>query len=666
VCGLAGFAGLARGARDADRDLRMMLTAIGHRGPDEFGYCLDDHAAVGLVRLAIIDLSLGKQPMALAGGRYWLTLNGTIVNYLELRAALEAAGARFQTGSDTEVLGQALLVWGTRALERLSGGFAFALHDRVRRRTMLGRDSIGERPLFYSLLDGGIAFASEIKGIFALPGVARKLSPAGLAQAFKVWSPIDPTTCFEGIHSLPPGHYGVFEDGRFSATPYFRLPPARRPPVPASLTFAEAKGQLRERIAHSVRIRLRTDFGAGVLVSGGIDSAAIAAAAAADQSEPVATFSFTLPTSALDESGAQLCLARHLRARHSSVAITPGLTRSLFPSAVYHAETPLFRPSAVAVGLLARHVYEQGYRVVLFGQGADELFCGYDVAKEAAFLARCGGFASDADRRHWLTGLFHDTLLTKTFSADALLREYGQPAAGQSGLGAHYRRFAREPGLADLARCEVDVPGHWLDLIRDSLLRLDPDLLGRPLVERSRAIDMLTMCTGWGMNGFADRVALPQGVEVRAPFLDPALIGFGWGLPEEFTLPGGRRDKHILREAFAGSLPAAVLRRPKQAMRALGAETLRPMGDGDWVGEVISRAVSGGSQIIDPAKARAVAGAVAAGGEPLRHPLNHAYCLMLSTLLLEDQFISNFQVTGSLPDSRPVVAVDERTEGGRS
>lgn len=665
MCGIAGFAGLSRSPERYEIDVRAMMNAIHHRGPEEYGYFVDDYSAMGLVRLAIIDLPLGKQPMSFAGDRYWLIFNGTIVNYLELQAELEASGVVFETNSDTEVLGQALITWGEHAVERLNGGFAFAFLDRVTGRVLLARDILGERPLFYSRLDGGIAFSSEIKGILALPGVRRKLSPLGLRQTFKAWSPIDPVTCFEGIDSLPPGHYGVFENGRLTTVPYFRLPVAPSAAESQPLTFEEAKERLRATLFENTRIRLRSDFGVGVLVSGGIDSSVIAAVAREQLGVPPRTYSFTVPGSRLDESGAQRRLAAHLGSEHTSVAVTKELTREMFPATVYHAETPLFRSTTAAVQLLARHVHDQGCRVVLFGPGSDELFCGYDVAKEAAFLENYDAFPGDADRQRWLAGLFHDTALTRTVTADALLSFYRDPQARRSGLGAHYRRYSLEPDLADLARGEVGPPGGWEDMLTDSLGGLDPELVKRPLVERSRAIDMLTICSGWGLQAFGDRVAVPEGVEFRAPFFDPDMIRFGWGLPEEFTLGDGRGDKRVLREAFADLLPEDLRMRHKQALRSFGADALLPSGEDDWVRDVISRTVAGESEIIDPQRAQALVAQISPDGPGLRYPLNHAYCLMLSTVLLEDQLVTGF----SPPDSRArinvVKVVDKRGEPAR-
>lgn len=661
MCGLAGFVGLSRRPEHYEHDLRSMMTAIGHRGPEEFGYCLDDHGAVGLVRLAIIDLPLGKQPMAIAGDRYWIAFNGTIVNYLELRAELEAQGIRFRTDSDTEVLGYAVATWGGRALERLNGSFAFAIYDRVQRSVTLARDPVGERPLFYSFVHGGIAFASEIKGIFALPQVPRQLSPTGLTQTFKTWSPIDPVTCFENIHALLPGHYGIYQDGRLEIIPYFRIPMAEELPEISGLTFGQAKEQLREQLTESVKVRLRSDYGVGVLVSGGIDSAAIAAIASQELGEPPRTFSFTLPSSPLDESKAQERVVQHLGTCHSSVEITPELTRRLFPEAVYHAETPLFRTSAVAIGQLAKHVHDQGYRVVLFGPGSDELLCGYDTAKEAFFLEKYDSFPSDADRRRWLVSLFHDTALTKTFSPDALIDFYRDPETRKSGLGPQYRRFSLLPNLSDLARAEVSAADNWPEMIRDSLLRLDPRLLERNEVEQSRAIDLLTVISGWGMNAYGDRVTVPEGVEFRAPFLDSSVIRFAWGLAENFTLGDGRGEKIILRESFSGLLPSEVVQRRKQGLRAYGAESLRPTAADDWVRDVTSRAMSGASEIIDPAKAKTLVDVIAAqDGEP-RYPFKHAYCLMLSTVLLEDRFLRDFRVPDASPQVNIVKRVDKRS-----
>lgn len=652
-----------------------MMNAIQHRGPEEYGYFIDDYGAMGLVRLAIIDLPLGKQPMSFDDDRYVLIFNGTIVNYVELQAELEAAGARFETNSDTEVLGRALITWGERAIERLAGGFAFAFLDRVERRVLLGRDPIGERPLFYSFVDDGIAFSSEIKGVIALPGVRRKLSPLGLRQTFKVWSPIDPVTCFEGIHSIPPGCYGVFQDGRLSTVPYFRLPTAEAAGGDHAMTFEDAKERLRETMLESIRIRLRSDFGMGVLISGGIDSSVIAAVTRQELGRPPRTYSFTLPQSKLDESQAQLRLARHLGSEHSSVEVTKELSRSMFPAAVYQAETPLFRPSAVAVQLLARHVHDQGCRVVLFGPGSDELFCGYDVSKEAAFLDRYDTFGGDAERRRWLAGLFHDTALTKSPSPGALLSFYDDPAARGSALGAHYRRLSMEPDLADLARDDAAAPGGsasggsapsgWEEMICESLTGLDPDLPKRPLVERARAIDMMTICSGWGMQAFGDRAAVPEGVEFRSPYFDLNMIHFGWGLPEEFTMGDGRADKRILREAYASMLPPELATRNKQALRSFGAEALLPAGGDDWVPELISRIVAGKSEVIDPRKARALVAAIGQDGSGLRYPLNHSYCLMLSTALLEDQLVTDFRPADASASVNIVKAVDKRGEPAR-
>ena len=643
--------------------VRTMMSTIDHRGPEECGYAVDDRAAVGLTRLAIIDVPFGKQPMLIDDDRHWLVFNGTIVNYLELRVELEQVGIRFRTNCDTEVLAQALVRWGTGALPRLNGSFAFALYDRRERRLLLGRDPIGERPLFYTRVNDGLAFSSEIKGLLALPGVARSLSPLGLQQTYASWCPIDPTTCFEGIVSLPPGHFAVYEGGRLSTTRFWQLPYGEDQTDRSESAYEQAQEDVRDSLSASVDIRLRSDFGAGVLLSGGVDSAVIAALTAPKVSGRLKTYSFTLPGSALDESEAQLRVAQHLDTDHSSVAITPEQTRELFPQAVYHAETPLFRTSAVAVGLLAKLVHDSGQRVVLFGPGSDEIFGGYDTAGEASFLERYNRFGDDAARVSWLKLLFHDTGLTKKLDFDAIARYYASPSIRQQLLGPHARRFSSQPGLADIVRDELVAQGadDLLDMLGEAIANLDPNLSRRPPVERSRAIDMLNLCSGWGLNSFADRVAVPAGVEFRAPFLDVAVIAKFWRLPEEFTLGKAGVNKRVLRDAFRGMLPSDVLNRRKQGLRALDAEVLLPWAADDWVSDVVRRAERGESAIVDPRQASSI---VAAMTDPARSSpgsfVKHAYCLMLSTMLLEDKLIRDYDVPARPGGVNLVKAIDLR------
>lgn len=660
MCGLVGFVGLERRSEEYELQIKRMLNAIDHRGPDELGIYLDDRAALGLARLALIDLPLGKQPMSFAHGRYWLVFNGTIFNYLEIRAELESIGVRFLTNSDTEVLGEALLRWQADALPHLNGGFAFAWYDVRQGSVLLGRDLAGERPLFYALQEGGLGFASEIKGLFALSGVRRAFSRRGISHTFKVGCPLDPTTCFEGVHALPPGCFGTYEGGEFRLGRHSVLPFPARPAEIASLSFAAAKEVVRETVRESVRVRLRGDFKVSAALSGGIDSAIVAALAGEELGRPLRTFSLVMPGSPLDEASAQEHVARYLRSEHSSVELNDQSVRSLFPAAVYHAETPLFRPSAVAVMQLAQLVHAEGFRATLVGHGADEVFCGYDIAKEAAFLENFNRFVDDEQRIRWLSDLFHDERLTRPFVASDVCAAYAEPHVRSSPLGAHYRRFAREPDMSSLVRYESTDTNGWAQMIVDGLTSLDENLLSRPAVERSRAIDWFTVCGGWGLGAFGDRASTPAGVELRAPFLDRSVLDCGWNLPLDFTLGNGRREKHILREAFADLLPNLVIDRPKQGLRGVSSTALRPLQQGDWVEDVVERAVTGRSELIDPLKARTLMAKVLDEDVMISHPDTNAYCLMLSTVLLEDQFGAGFSVHTHEPKRKLAKMVDRR------
>ena len=278
MCGIAGFYGYPNWELSPRRVLERMLAAIRHRGPDDWGIHLDGPVGLGHVRLSIIDLAGGRQPMADESDTVWVTFNGEIFNYVELRAELISAGHRFLTSSDTEVILQAYRRKGPRCVEDFNGDFAFALWDRQRDQLMLARDRMGVRPVDYTVQDGVLVFGSEVKALLQVPGLRAELDPTALSQCFTFWHPLAPRTAFKGVQELPPGHLLIAHGGAVTVHSYWQPSyPTTTDAAPAPRPEAELAEELRALLLDATRIRLRADVPVGAYLSGGLDSSAIAA-----------------------------------------------------------------------------------------------------------------------------------------------------------------------------------------------------------------------------------------------------------------------------------------------------------------------------------------------------------------------------------------------------
>src|SRR5438093_138237 len=383
MCGLAGVARQRPRGVSAEL-LERMAAAIRHRGPDGFGLHADDRIGLAHVRLSVIDVAGGAQPMTNEDGDVRVVYNGEIYNYLELRHELEVRGHVFRTRSDTEVLVHGYEQWGEELLERLNGQFAFALHDRRTASLFLARDRFGILPLYYAERGGDLYFASEIKALLASGEVERALDPAGLDEVFTFWAARPPRTPFRGIRALEPGCWARWREGTLSIRRYYALDYSGAAAEPA-----DALEALDELLHSGVRLRMRADVPVGGYLSGGLDSSIVCALAAQASPYDLRTFSVTFDDPQLDESVFQQAVAGQLRSRHVVQRIGAGDIARVFPDVVRHAETPLLRTAPAPLYLLSRLTREQGIKVVLTGEGSDEVFLGYDLFKETLVRLFC-------------------------------------------------------------------------------------------------------------------------------------------------------------------------------------------------------------------------------------------------------------------------------------
>ena len=373
MCGIGGVAYTEPGRVDPDALLRMGA-AMKHRGPDGFGAFVGERVGLAHVRLSIIDVERGAQPLGNEDERLLIVYNGEVYNYIEVRDELQAKGHAFRTRSDTEVLVHAYEQWGPGMLERLNGQFALAIYDRADHSLFLARDRFGVRPLFYALRPGALWFASECKGLFAAGEVEARPDPVGLDQVYTFWAAVPPRTVFRGVQQLEPGCWARWRDGRLETRRYYRMAYD-----PAAESAPDEMARLDELMQTGVSLRMRADVPVGGYLSGGLDSSITCALAAWMSPYALRTFSVTFADPALNEAEFQQCVARAVGGEHAIQAIGASEIASVFPEVVWHTETPLVRTAPAPLYLLSRLTRERGIKVVLTGEGSDELFWGYDL-----------------------------------------------------------------------------------------------------------------------------------------------------------------------------------------------------------------------------------------------------------------------------------------------
>ena len=562
MCGVAGIA-RRRPVGVAAELLERMASAIRHRGPDGFGLHVDDRVGLTNARLSVIDLARGVQPMTNEDGSVFIVYNGEIFNHLALRGELEARGHLFRTRSDTEVLVHAYEQWGERMLERLNGQFAFAIYDRRAGSVFLARDRFGILPLYYAERDGDLYFASEVKALLVTGEVERALDPQGLDEIFTFWAARPPRTPFRGIRALEPGCCARWQDGRLAVRRYYALDYAEAATEPA-----DALEALDELLRSAVRLRLQADVPVGGYLSGGIDSSIVCALAAAGSPLALRTFSVTFEDPTLDESAYQQAVAADVRSRHAVRRIGRGDIARVFPDVIRHTETPLVRTAPAPLYLLSRIVREHGIKVVLTGEGSDEVFLGYDLFKEAIIRLLCWRRPASRLPPRLLDGLYPG--IAPASGKGDFWRGYFMTAGSPDDpLFSHLPRFQLTARIKDFYAAEFRAGLGPFDPLAELRARLPAGFGAWSPLARAAYLEITTLLSSYLLSSQGDRMAMAHGVEARVPYLDHRLVEFAAALPARSKLRG-LREKNILRRwgEATGLLPAAVARRRKQPYRA--------------------------------------------------------------------------------------------------
>lgn len=548
MCGIFGW--VLPGESRCDRGLLKRLTDLqSHRGPDGGGYWLgdtaDDRYQIGLGnrRLSIIDIPGGAQPMWSGDSKIGVVYNGEIYNYLELRTELEAKGRIFATSSDTEVLIEAYRQWGRDAISRLRGMFAFAMWDSERQQLLLARDPSGKKPLFVHEQSGRFLFASEVQSILDFPGVARALNAHAIPGFLLHRYVPGPQTFFEGIEKLPPGHFAVWKNGKLQKTCYFTPPLARL--KPDIRKFDDAVAMFDTLLDDAVRIRMRSDAPFGAYLSGGIDSSAIVSTMTRHSPGAVRTFSAGFREMEMSELDYARDVATMFGTEHHELVVDPDAFFSAWPEAIRHRGAPVSETADIVIMLLSR-MARSTVKMVLTGEGSDEIFAGYPKYRGETWVELY---------QKLMPTVVHNALVAPLIHALPFGFQRAKVAATAAGERDFGRRMAVWFGGMTSPDCVRLAKGGSHYEFADSVLD-DPSSLRRMLFfDQSIWLPDNLLERG-------DRMMMAGSIEGRMPFMDLEIASFAARLPDSFQIGIGH-GKRVLRTALSKRLPARILNRRK-------------------------------------------------------------------------------------------------------
>jgi asparagine synthase (glutamine-hydrolysing) len=525
--------------------------------------------------------------MSTTDGRLWITFNGEIFNYIELREELLGRGHRFATRSDTEVILHAYREFGEDCVRHFNGQWAFAIWDSQERKLFLSRDRFGVRPLFYTQTADSFLFASEIKALLTCAEVPAEIDLQGLDQIFTFWVTLPPRTVFRNIFQLPPGCSLTVKDGAVRVEQYW------------SASYAEAgdartadEQQLADELAallwDATRLRLRSDVPVGAYLSGGIDSTVTTALVRRIANDRLRSFSITFEDAEFDEKSYQDEASTFLGTQHSSISCSSADIARIFPEVIWHTEQPVIRTAPAPMFLLSKLVREAGFKVVLTGEGADEVLGGYDVFKEAK-IRRFLGRNPESRWRPLLLRRLYPYMEKIQRQPTAYLKHFFRvsPEDLASPFFSHLPRWELTARLKRLYSAEVREATGKFDELGEIERTLPTEYRSWSYFGKAEYLEAKYLLPGYILSSQGDRMAMAHSVEGRYPFLDHRVVEFSAKLPANLKMKG-LNQKHLLKRAFRGSIPESIVRRPKQPYRAPDGNCFFGSSTLDYVEELLS------------------------------------------------------------------------------
>lgn len=652
MCGISGFMSIdVRSLGTSESTIRAMTSILAHRGPDQEGYHVEPRIQLGVRRLSIQDVAGGGQPIWNEDRSVVLVFNGEIYNFRELTRELRDRGHRFNSRTDSEVIVHLYEELGKECVQRLNGQFAFALWDRGRGKLLLARDRVGLKPLFYTVVDGILVFASEIKSILLHPKVPREMDPRCLDQVFTFFMPVNPRTMFRNVSNLPPGRLIEVDAGGLREQRYWE-PPVLNLEQSTAAKDGEWVERLRAALEKSIGYRMIADVPIGVFLSGGLDSCVIAHLVNRFSPGRIKTFSICHDDPYYDEGSYSALMAASLDSEHHELRITREQVASLLPTLVWRVEAPSCKTSHAAY----LHLYKlakQSVSVILTGEGADEALAGYPNVRMMKVLDFC--------RRH--PGLpAAGRLLDRVLPPDSTLRVmYHKPEPlSRSDHASVMQRFGCIP--ADLQRFRS------LDRIKARLYSkelkdalngycaesevaqtlVNKELIaGCSFIQQAQYFEYLLKLPNYLLINPGDRAAMAHSVENRCPFLDHELIELCMTMPLKLRIKG-LTEKYALRQAFKDDIPADIMRRDKRPFSTFYVSSIFREEKPAFLEEALSEQAVKEAGFFDYAVVRDLTKRIADPALAVEQQvqLETPFSLVATAQLWHQIFIKNFTPTG--------------------
>lgn len=642
MCGIVGMVDF-NNSEPKEPLLRRMLGLIRHRGPDAFGIYTDNSVGLASARLSIIDITGGDQPLHNEDKSIWIVYNGEVFNYPELREDLNSRGHQFYTRTDTEVLVHLYEEYGADFLKYLNGQFAFAVWDRSKGKLLLGRDRLGIRPLFYYNNGCRLVFGSEIKTLFADSNIPRSLDTQTLSDIFTCWAPLGHLTAFKGIYQLLPGHYAIFDHKGLSTHAYWHLSFTSSNNGSRSLeNWAEELGELLE---DATRIRLRADVPVGAYFSGGLDSTYITSLVKRRFNNKVCTFSVRFTDDRFDETSYQSKAIRALKTDHRGIRCSESDIGKVFPEVIWHTEVPILRTAPAPLFQLSKLVRENSFKVVLTGEGSDEIFAGYDIFKEDRIRRFWGREPISKMRPRLLQKLYPDIFAQEDTRTRMFLEGFFRKGLTQvdSPVYSHLIRWENGSHIKTFFSAELQKELENEKNFADRFIATLPaEFMDWHPLSRAQYIEISIFLSNYLLSSQGDRVAMGHSVEGRFPFLDYRVVEFASRVPPAYRL-NGLKDKYILRKVAGDLIPNVLAQRPKQPYRAPISRCFLGPHSSDYIEDILSERALQQTGYFNPAKVVKLVEKCRKGqGHLLSERENMALVGIISTQLLDYQFLRNF------------------------
>ena len=567
MCGLAGIYNNKGLDRSADDAVKRMAAMLQHRGPDESGIYIDDFAALGHSRLSIIDPQGGSQPITNKDGTLWIVFNGEIFNYHSIRAKLLEAGHIFNSNCDTEVLLHLFEEKGESCLNELNGQFAFAVWDSVKKELFLARDHTGIVPMFYTITpEGKFIFGSEIKAILSEGTVDRNINPKALEQVFTLWTTLPGQTFFKNIQELPPASYIKISGGKISLRKYWDL---NFSDTDSELNYSipSLVEEIKEVLIDAVRVRLRADVPVGCYLSGGIDSSGVTALIRNNFNNDLRTFGITFEDADYNERDYQQMMVSHLGVNHTEQFVSNDDIADHFCDAVYNIEKPVLRTAPVPLYMLSRKVRDEGYKVVLSGEGADEIFGGYNIFKETLIRKFWSAYPDSRSRFILLQRLYPYIFKDKRLR-NSLIEFFRAGIDNPANpYFSHQIRWKNTSKIKNFFSPHLYSSNENYDPVNELENFIPGNFSSWSALAKAQYIEILLFMSGYLLSSQGDRMAMAHSVELRIPYLDYRIMELLAKIPYSLKIRG-LNEKYLLKKVFEKDLPQKILKRPKNPYRA--------------------------------------------------------------------------------------------------